>query len=257
LARTIHSDWERDVLVREDLQASFPVLADIGGGILKCKDTLPKATYFYYVRTGDRQRNGQDFLVVSENFEDDAFASAILSSLHDAEVGSKLRFCAVPGNRYGFSKLLLAPPEFHAYFKGRLDEKRKALILCLPVHESEFSGNESVDEFFLMRRNLIPTLDWRRDVCPKISLRFDNPKTRGGTGDSYVLVKFSTVLKEIENLRDVAKGFIEILNYKKLALEILSRGGDAYCLIKDRDDAGRELLEKDVLVPRVWRFLTE
>jgi hypothetical protein len=80
---------------------------------------------------------------------------------------------------------------------------------------------------------------------------------RGGTGDGYVLVKFSAVLREIENLRDVAKGFIEIFIYKNLMLEILSKGGDAYYLIKDRDDAGREVLEKDVLVRRVWRFLTE
>jgi hypothetical protein len=71
------------------------------------------------------------------------------------------------------------------------------------------------------------------------------------------LVKFGAVLKEVENLRDVAKGFIERLNCKNLVLEILSTGGDAYYLIKDIDDARREVLEKDVLLPRVWRVLTE
>ena len=245
------------LLTYEDLAASFPGVSDIGPGVLKCRDKLPKVTYHYYVRTGGRGEDNQDFLVVSENLEDDVFASSILSALPKVQIDSELMLYDIPENGYGFSNLLLAPSEFHAYFKGRLDDKRKELILCLPIHKSEFSGNESVDEFYLMRRSLIPSLNWKRDVCPKISLRFDNPKTRGGTGDGYVLAKYDTVLKEIDNIRDVDKGFIEIKNYKDLIAEILSKGGDNYYLIRDRDDSRREIFEKNELLERLWRFLTE
>jgi hypothetical protein len=107
-----------------------------------------------------------------------------------------------------------------------------------------------------MRRELVPTLNWEREVTPKILLRFDNPKTRGGTGNSEVHAKYGTLVREIDNLQGVSNGFIEIINYRGSVREVLA-AGDMFTLIYERDDGRRETLDRGALVDSLYRFLTQ
>jgi hypothetical protein len=136
--------------------------------------------------------------------------------------------------------VLLAPKDYHGHFAGRLDAKRSRLVLCLPIHRCEFSGDESVGEFFTLCREIVLALNWQREVCPKIILRYDNPKTQGGTiYDRGVFAKYATVLRELDLLSGVPEGFIEIINYKKQVIEILSpKGGGRTDTGSGRRDAG-------------------
>jgi hypothetical protein len=246
-----------EILNYNDLSVNFSDLLEIKGGVIGCKDVLPKSTFYYYIKWAGENSKGFDFLVVSENRIDDEFAVLVFSSLPDFFSGTSIAVSALEANKFGFSTLVLAPSNFHGYFKGGLDNKRDKLILCVPTHKSEFCGNESIEEFNLMRREIVPTLDWNRKVSPKISLRFDNPKTCGGTGDSYVLVKNEILSLEIDNLNGVSSGFIEVLNYGGDVIEILSPEVGRYVIIFNRDDNLREMILKEKLLEKIWKFLTE
>ncbi len=238
-----------------DLASNFSGVIDVGNGVIKCKDALPRAVFYYYVKIANG--DGDDLLVVSENKEDDEFASLLFANVSMKEEHVGLSLYPLSNNNYGFSTILLASKDYHGYFKGRLDEKRNKLVLCLPVHRCEFSGTETLEEFFYLRREIVPTLNWSRTVSPKIEMRFDNPKTGGGTGDSSVFVKYDSVLREIANMEGVVNGFIEIINYSGSIVEIISPAVDQYVIIRNRDDSMRESCPKDLLLDKLWLFLTE
>ena len=243
------------MLTREDLVANFSGVTDIATDIVRCKDVLPKVTFFNYVRPGASEGE-QDLLLISEGNPDDEFAQAVLSKVAKTPPGDGLQLQEIAQNKYGFEALLLAPSAFHAYFKGRLDDKRALLTLCIPIYRCEFSGTESVEEFTTLRRDVVPILSWTRAPAPKTVLRFDNPKTRGGTGQRYVLVKVPLVLREVDNIEGVTNAFIELLNYKGQVLEILSPRPQAFVTIRDRNDAGRVEMSKPEALKCIHDFLT-
>ena len=177
------------MLQQQDLVSHFSDVVDLGDNVFRCKDVLSKVTLHYYVKLAGAGFHENDLLIVSENRMNDEFALSVFASLPRTKVTAGLELHAMPTNGYGLSLTILAPEQYHAYFKGRLDDKRECLALCMPIHRCEFSGNESVDDFFLLRRKIVPTMNWEREVHPKIELRFDNPRTRGGTGDAYTFVR--------------------------------------------------------------------
>lgn len=211
------------MLSSEDIRANFVDIEELSTGLLKFKDVVPAFAFVYYLALGKNKQ--ADLLLVTEDFEDDDFARTIIDAVRNPRVDfgqlSKQRL-NIP-NRYNFTHYVLVPPRFHSYFKGRLDEKRSRLVLCLPIHECEFSGDESPELFLHMRRYTVPTLDWQRSAAPKIMLRFDNPRTGSGTSDcAPVAVGYSTLECEIQNLNGVANGFIEITSFRGEFAEILS-----------------------------------
>jgi hypothetical protein len=245
-------------LTREDLLSSFPDLLDLGDEVLKCKTSVPAYTFHYYVRLS-AVAGGVDRLMVSQDREDDVFAREVLTRLEGVSLEKGLSFTTMPSTGSAFTRVLLAPPRFHAYFNGILDRQRERLVLCVPVFASEFTGKETAGEFREMCYRYVPVRDWTRRECPKILLRFDNPKTGGGTNGRHLLATYETVLDEIDEL--TGTGFIELLNYKEQVLEILREGeGDregsgAFVLLRDRDDSRAQSLGRSALVEEVWRFL--
>lgn len=238
-----------------DLMANFADVIDLGGGVARCEDETPRSTYFYYLR-GASTSSGLDFLLVSEHFEDDEFACSTLQALDSQQaVGPQLTLAPTPANAHGFGHLLLAPEQYHSYFRGVLDSKRANLVLGLPVHRCEFSGDESIEEFVFMRRHTISTLDWRRRPEPKVQMRFDNPRTRGGTGNDAIVAKYDSLIREIRNLSGVSNGFIECANWRGSVIEVLSPQDQQFVLVKDRNDSSRESCNEDALLMKVWSFL--
>jgi len=242
------------MLKREDLDANFSGVTDIATGIVRCKDVLPKVTYFNYVRLGEGDDDSDD-LVISEGNPDDEFATAVLSCARSARAGGGLLLLDLPANKYGFEALLIAPSDYHSYFKGRLDDKRQKLMLCVPIYRCEFSGDESPEQFTTLRRDVVPILSWTRAPAPKIVLRFDNPKTRAGTGSRYVFAKEPLLAREVDNLDGVPNGFIELQNYKGRTVEIISPRLGVFTYIVDRDDTTRTDVDKRDLQKRLDDFL--
>lgn len=246
------------MLNQGDLESNVSAVVELGLGVVRCQDVLPRTKYFYYLKLAEVGSAAPDYVLVSENKMDDDFSVEVLASAaaENVSVSSRLKKYPLRTAKYGFTSMLFADSSYHAYFKGRLDEKRSNLVLVVPIYDCEFTGDESPDEFAMMRRDLVPTLNWEREVAPKILVRFDNPKTRGGTGDSKVLVKYGTLTREIDNLQGVNNGFIEIINYQGAVREVLS-ADDGFVLIHERDDNHRETLNRDALLDALHRFLTE
>lgn len=244
------------MLKYEDLVENFSGVMGIADGIIKAEDELNSKTVYYYFKLASEETAGYDLVVISENNPDDEFAKFVLANAYTVKDEKRLSLRPLPENKYGFTNLILAPKEFHKYLMGRLDDERDRLVLCLPVRKGEFSGTETIDDFFLLRREIIETLNWKREISPQVQIRFDNPKTGVGTDGAYVLVKYAYLLHEIDQLDGVEDGFIEILNYLGGVVEILSQGIDHFIYILDRDDSVRELLDKNQLIARVKFFLT-
>lgn len=245
------------MLSRIDLEANFSDVKALGGGIFSCKDVLPKRTIHYYLRFGEQSANQADLLLVSEKVEDGDFAAAVLSSAPTTLNGEGLAIAPLAQNDYGFSRLVLAPASFHGYFKGRLDEKRDNLLWCIPAHTCEFAGNETAQEFTVLRREIVQAENWQRGAAPKVALRFDNPRTGSGTGSAQVFATLDMLYREIELLDGVPSGFLELINCRDEVIELLSPVGGQYVLIFGRDDSTRRRIEKSDLKDFVLEFLTQ
>lgn len=245
------------MLSYQDLINNFSDVVDLSARIVRFADVLPKSTIYYYLKFASEETGGRDLLLVSEGRFDDQFAKVVFASANASADQSGLSKVQLAPNDYTFTQIIVAPPRYHAYMKGRLDTERENLFLCVPAWKSEFSGDESVEEFFELRRNVFDTTNWNRPALPKVILRFDNPKTGAGTAGRDVLVRYSVLQSEIENLDGVASGFVEVANYDHRVIEILSPAPGEFVLIHDHDDGTAQQFEQGKLLELVWSFLTE
>jgi hypothetical protein len=229
----------------------YPVV--ISGDLARCADELRDTIVYTYFLLPEREGGIVPF-VISQEVVDDDFARQILIAAQGDKIPS-IKKVPLGANARGYSHLILAPAHYHAELKGRLDEERSSTILAIPIFHSEFSGDETVEEFLTLRRHLVPTRQWGRTVHPKIRLRFDNKMTGGGTGANYVLVKFDQLESEIDNLTGVGDGFIEVVNYKGDVIELLSSGEATFSLIRDRNDGGATIVSKSEARRQIWETL--
>jgi hypothetical protein len=240
------------MLSAEQVHAHFFPVVDLGGGLLRGADEMPKATYYSYFLVGHEVTP----FLVSQDRVDDAFARLVLTCAGPTLV-TQLELSPLPVNAYGLTHLLRAPHNYHRELRGRLDVERPQTTLCIPIHRAEFTGDENVEEFQILRRDVVATSDWAREPAPKISLRFDNTLTGGGTnGEGYVFAGQRMLLHEIENLAGDLRGFIEIVNFRKDVLELLSISTDAYSWISNRDDESATKVQRSEIASRIVQFLT-
>lgn len=141
-----------------------------------------------------------DLLVISEAIVDRAFAMDVIRQASGDFSQDRVSRFDLTANPYGFTQALVLPNTYHGAFKGRFDAKRERLYLCVPIHRCEFSGDESANEFKAMLGRTVYPFRWNRPVSPKIRVYFDNPATGAGTDEEGVLMTYSTVLSEIDNL---------------------------------------------------------
>lgn len=239
----------------QDLLNNFSNVVEIDSAVARAELKTSKVHYFYVRFAKDSA--GHDLLLASQDKIDDEFAKQVFDCVGGAYKGGNLLKIPAASNTYGFSSIVVAPPTYHSYFEGILDAKRKKLVLCIPSFECEFSGREKREQFSKMLWRTVPILGWSRNMVPKILLRFDNPKTGGGTGKGYTLAEFKTLLAEVENIHTVESAFVEVLNFREAVLEVISDSDGVYTLISNRDDATRERVSATALEGRLWSFLTE
>ena len=248
----------RAVLTIDDIEGQIADVVRVGT-LVRCADTTPRSTVYYHVALGFEHGRSVDLLTVSADLLDDDFAALALETAGGVEPGMVLEKRALPANGYGFDALLLVPPHYHDYFAGRLDAQRGRLILCVPIYGCEFAGDETVEIFRLLTREVVPIRDWRRFAHPRIRLRFSNPVTGGGTDDAvaggYVFAGYDLVLRELANLDGVADGFIELVNHRGRVMEFLSPVPGRVVILTDRDDATQAEIDMSAAADIVWEFV--
>lgn len=236
----------------QKLEANFyPVVVE--GRLARAADELADSTIYSYFLLPGAEGEPAPF-AVSDDLVDDGFARQAL----EAAAGRKpeaLEKIPLGENRYGFTHLILAAPQFHSELKGRLDAERPSTVLVVPIFEPEFSGDETVEEFYVLRRDVVGTNRWNREIQPKIKLRFDNTKTGTGTGEDYVLVTFQQLMAEVGNLLGVADGFVEVINYKGDVIELVFGQDEYYSVIRDRDDDSAVYADFDEAGDLIWAML--
>lgn len=134
-----------------------------------------------------------------------------------------------------FNSLMLLPPSYH--IMGYEDTEEipflENTIIAFPIYHCEFSGNETPDEIKYMRRDIVSTIDWNREITPKIKIRYKNFITKSKTvGNRFYLSKESTLINEINDLKD-DKSFIELENYSNKIIVLKSVGKFIRVTLKD------------------------
>lgn len=242
---------------KEDIENNFTDIEELPEGIMKFKDVVPAFSLIYYFRYNTI--NESDLLVVVKDVDDDIFAEALIraaSSVHYLH-SSLSKHAFSHESNFSFTHMLLVPPQYHSYFRGRLDRERTNLFLVLPIFNCEFSGSESVELFYRIRREIVPSLDWKRGPSPLAMVRFNNQKTGGGTaGGSSVPIRYDVLKDEIYRLDGVISGFIEVTNYRGNYLEILSMKPGMYS-VRFQDGSHGKNLDYEKVINEVWRFLSE
>ncbi|MFT9818265.1 hypothetical protein [Lysinibacillus sp. NPDC056185] len=122
-----------------------------------------------------------------------------------------------------FDAMLFIPSQYHTSFSTFSDKLYQKTIDVFPIYGCEFSGDESPDIVKLLRQNFVSTINWKREISPKIKLRFKNNKTKSGTiGKKLYLDKWSNLLHELNNLQECtdSSSFIEVENYKNEYIHI-------------------------------------
>jgi len=236
------------------LEDNFYPVDIIKRDFIRCTDELNDKNIHTYV--GLRNGKSDDVIMVSDDHFDDKFAHQIFKICPDTVQTGIVKqdlFC----NNYGFTHIIFADHNYFSDLNGRLDNEKKTTFVAIPVFKSEFSGNETPEDFYELRRNIVPSNDWHREPSPKLLLRFDNTKTRAGTGDRYVLSKFDLVIREAKEMLGTIDSFMEILNYKNRVLELLITGDDEYDVIFDRDDSQMIGIAAVDLEKVIWQFLNE
>ncbi|EDL61157.1 hypothetical protein [Gimesia maris] len=245
------------MISQQDIEANFFDIETITSDILKSQDIVPAFKFLYYFMPDPLSQ--RDLLLVTDGYHNDQFAQSLLLAVEQLDGGQSVlskHQIDIP-NEYNFTHLLLVPPDFHSYFKGRLDEERKELYLVLPIHNCEYSGSELKELFVEMRHHTNPALDWRRVITPKALLRFENPRTQGGAGSSSgVPVSFTMIDQEIRNLNGVESGFMEVFGFRDDYVEIQSPNQDVYTLRSQYDEEARTMSQKEVIIA-VWEFLVQ
>lgn len=245
------------MIKKSDIESNFSDLSELPENVLKFKDVVPAYTYVYYLQIN--AANNSDLLVVVQDAEDDYFSKLLLkeASSHKCVKSGLAKFPLTCERKYSFTHLLLAPPDFHSYFKGRLDSKRTDLFLAIPIYNCEFNGKETVELFCRIRREIVSTLNWGREPSPLAMVRFDNPQTGGGTtGSTAVPIRYDLLLNEVRNIEGVASAFIEVNNYRGHRLELLSPELENYTIRIQDQPPEHNCLYVDI-VEKIRRFLTE
>lgn len=243
------------MLQRADFDAHFSGVTDLGNGIYRCQDNLPRATIYYYFKIASLASEQSDFLTVSENKADDNFARVVLACAHQAGDAKGLTVVPLPQNQFGFLQLLVAPREYHNYFKTRFGENGASLAWCIPSHPCELTGKESAADLSALLREIIKTTAWDRQIAPKILLQLNNPKTGVGTVAAGVYIDLDYLHAEIGFLDGVADGYIDITNYKDEVMKILSPSAGQY-VIRAGDHSTDRAVKKAELRPLVQAFVT-
>jgi hypothetical protein len=203
----------------EAIRAFFPDVHMCADELYKFTLKVPSTTTTYYLKCGCH--NEPDFLLAVEGQEDDVFARNLFEHLFmkSPRVDKPTKLPLGFFNPYAFEMGLLVGPEYHGHFKGTLDDWRSRTFLCVPAYDCEFSGQEAPDEFMYIWVYLMPhTL--RRQIVPKVKLRFDNPTTKANTQGRFLIRSEQSLNNTIESLTPEDAGYVLVLNYLEEQLTI-------------------------------------
>jgi hypothetical protein len=235
----------------EVLRTFFPDAHMSKDEICKFTLTVPSSITTYYLKSSCDSKI--DLLVAIEGQEDDVFAQNIFKHLFDKRslFGIPAKLPLGFSNPYAFEIGFVVGPEYHGHLKGIFDDWRSRTFLCVPAYNCEFSGRESPDDFLYIWVYLMPhTL--RREVVPKVKLRFDNPTTKANTQGRFFVRSEKSLKNVIDSLTFGDGGYVLVLNFLEEQLKITLPEPNQY---KAEWNTTSKLAERIPIMDLVERFL--
>ena len=204
--------------------------------------------------------NGKHCLALaSRDFFDQKLAKSVLAFLFNRlnSLSPKNPLRIVEGftcEGFSFDSVAVLSPSAGNQFEHENESLNKKTHVAFPMFRCELSGNEPPDLVDLIRHDFLPSLDWRRQPCPKILMAFWNPKTKiRSTRRKPSLTTLQNALTEIENSVGVEKAWIDLENYRGRLLRIK---WTQHCFTAIRSEENAMKLDKDALVKLVIDFVS-
>ncbi len=168
-----------DMIPIKTMREEFGVAEKITPEVFRAElETRSSLTHYYF-----RSVRGvlPDLLTTSRDLDDSPFAVQLLEEVarqvSSPGVNPPCKIRLEQKNAYGFESALLLTPEYHGHLKGILDDRRKTLVYCVPVHDCEFTGAEGPDEYRFWQVR-VGIENWARKPFPYVLMEFENPGSK-------------------------------------------------------------------------------
>ncbi|MGA5602282.1 hypothetical protein ACPCUF_14760 [Streptomyces griseoincarnatus] len=193
--------------------AGFPNAAPLAGLDRAWTWSLGPVLHFAGAVTAD----GRRLLQTNQRGRHDAgLAREVLAFAwqhEDALIGDGRPIAAVHGFStagHAFDAVAATAPEVHGHHRAQNPDLTAVTYIVFPAFASEVSGRESLDEARARYQKMLGPADIGRDAVPFLKMRFDNPRTGGGSSNPGRALAHPRVLhQEIPQLEGVAGGFVE------------------------------------------------
>ena len=166
--------------------------------------------------TGDGQHALQTN--ARESFDADLVRALIAFALaHEREILAAPTLAVLPGFSapgFSFDAVAAAAPAVNRMHKADFPELGVVTLAVFPAYGCEFSGRETPEELRYRYYKPLDTANLRREPCPVMRMRYENPRTRGQSiGPKRGLDLPRVLLSGLTKLVDAPGAFVEFENY--------------------------------------------
>ncbi|MFI1959529.1 hypothetical protein ACH46L_22770 [Streptomyces althioticus] len=193
--------------------AAFPNAAPLAGLDRAWTWSLGPVLHFAGAVTADGRRLLQ---TNQRGRRDEELARAVLTFARQHEeplLGegrpiAAVRGFSVPG--YAFGAVAATAPEVHGHHKSQNPDLTAITYIVFPAFATEVSGRESMEEAQARYQRMLSPAEIGRSPVPFLKLRFDNPRTGGGSTNRGRALTYPRMLRqEIPRLEGAFGGFVE------------------------------------------------
>ncbi|MET8896068.1 hypothetical protein [Streptomyces albogriseolus] len=199
-----------------DLQATlagFPNATPLDGLDHAWKWSLGPVLHF----AGVLSKDGTRLLQTNQRGKhDEELARAVLAFAREHEqelIGTGRPIAAVPGfsaDGYAFDAVAATAPEVHGHHKAQNPDLTAVTYIVFPAFKTEVSGRESLEEAQARYQKMLNPAEIGREAVPFLKMRFDNPRTGGGSTNAGRALTYPRMLRqEIPQLEGTPGGFVE------------------------------------------------
>jgi hypothetical protein len=150
---------------------------------------------------------------------DEELARAVIGFAQDHEeelIGAGRALTALEGlgvDGYGFDAVAAAAPEVHGHHRVQNPELAAVTYIVFPAYACEFSGRETLPEAEARYHKMLRPAEVGREPVPFVKMRFDNPRTHGGSTNTERALTYPRILlQEIPQLEGAPDGYVEYEN---------------------------------------------
>ncbi len=189
-------------------------------------DSTPSSSFTYYLR----ELPSSDCIVatVCKSGCSVEMAKQILAGNEDeliSKLSAKHLVLTEQSGINRFEIVVTLSPESHDLFKTFDPSIHQNTIVAFPAYKCEFSGRENGEFVRLVRKEIVPTLEWGRAPAPQILARMNNPKTKvKSIGKGKFLEKLPQALSFIMEMADCEGSWIELQNVTGNVMMIQFKG---------------------------------